>query len=274
MGGLSECFETYEKQLTSYRVYGSGYPDPCGSDFISYQKGVVSLQDCQNMCSDKSSCRFVAYSNVGDQVCSLYKSQCQGQTHTTCGLSECFETYEKEQDWFYDASPAFAALKSESNFAALPTTTTTTMAPDSTTPLNSALPITTTSTMAPNSTTPLNPRGLAGKATASIDAASYLRFGSGYPDPCGSDFISSQVGVASLQACQNMCSDESSCRYVAYSPVGEQRCGLYKSQCQGQAHTTCSTSECYVTYEKEQYQFYGAGYPGPCGSDYIRNEVN
>merc|ERR1712232_1410403 len=194
-------------------------------------------------------------SPVGEQRCGLYKSLCQGQAHTTCSTSECYDTYEKEQDWFYDASPALAALKSESNSA--------------------ALPITTTSTMAPDSTTPLNPRGLAGKATASVDVASYLRFGSGYPDPCGSDYISSQVGVASLQACQNMCSDESSCRYVAYSPVGEQRCSLYKSQYQGQAHTTCSTSECYDTYEKEQFHLYGAGYPGPCsGSDYIRNEVN
>merc|ERR1712203_24308 len=157
----------------------------------------------------------VAYNPVGEQRCGLYKSLCQGQVHTTCSTSECYDTYEKEQDWFYDASPALAALKSKSNSAALPTTTTTTMAPNSTTPLNSALPITTTSTMAPDSTTPLNPRGLAGKATASIDAASYLRFGSGYPDPCGSDYIGpDHVGVASLQACQNMCSDESRCRYV------------------------------------------------------------
>jgi hypothetical protein len=158
----------------------------------------------------------------------------------------------------------------------LPSTTTITMAPNSTIPVNPALPITTTTSMAPNSTTPLNSGVLAGKARAVVveQFASYLRHGHGYPDACGSDFIRYQPWVSSLQACQNMCSDEYSCRYVAYSSSGEQGCGLYKSQCQGQTHTTCSFSECFETYKKEQYWLYGAGYPGSCGSDYIRNEVS
>merc|ERR1711904_91885 len=185
-------------------------------------------------------------------------------------LSQCYSTYSN-----HVASPFLTELNLESNSAALPIATTPTMAPNSTTRVNSALPSTTTTTMAPNSTTPLNSGVLAGKARAVVEQfASYRRHGHGYPDACGSDFIRYQPWVSSLQACQNMCSDEYSCRFVAYSRVGEQGCGLYKSQCHGQTHTTCSFSECFETYEKEQYWLYGAGYPGSCGSDYIRNEVN
>merc|ERR1719379_1617190 len=81
--------------------------------------------------------------------------------------------------------------------SALPSTTTTTMAPNSTIPVNSALPITTTTTMAPNSTTPLNSGVLAGKARAVVEQfASYRRYGHGYPDACGSDFIRYQPWVS------------------------------------------------------------------------------
>merc|ERR1719263_2578524 len=102
----------------------------------------------------------------------------------------------------------------------------------------------------------------------------YQAHGDGYPDACGPDFIRYEKAGSSVESCQALCSAESNCKFVAYSSVGEQGCGLYKSQCHGQTHGTCSFSECYHTYEKKPYWDFGAGYPEDCGSDYIRNEVN
>merc|ERR1712125_269794 len=167
-----------------------GYPNACGSDYIRKQDNVYSLQACQDLCSAESDCQFVAYNRVGDRRCGLYRSQCQGQTHTSCDTTECYYTYQKQQ---------------------------------------------------------------------------YVYYGAGYPNACGgSDYIRKQDNVYSLQACQDLCSAESDCQFVAYNRVGDRRCGLYRSQCQGQTHTSCDTTECYYTYQ-QQYVYYGAGYPNACG---------
>merc|ERR1719450_750347 len=80
----------------AYSSYGAGYPNQCGSDFIRYQKNVWSLQQCQAECSSESECQYVAWSRTGERGCGLYKSTCQGQTHTGCDGNECFWTYHKK----------------------------------------------------------------------------------------------------------------------------------------------------------------------------------
>merc|ERR1712048_771138 len=71
----------------------------------------------------------------------------------------------------------------------------------------------------------------------------------------GGDYLTHEDGIASLAACQQLCSAKNSaCQLVAYNSAsfGEKRCGLYKSKCQGQQDTACGNAECYRTYQKVQ----------------------
>merc|ERR1712048_498935 len=76
----------------------------------------------------------------------------------------------------------------------------------------------------------------------------YRNFAAGYPSHCFSDYIRNEVNIATLQACLGLCSDEAECHFVAYNKLGDKRCGLYKSSCNGQEQTGCTLSQCYTTY--------------------------
>jgi hypothetical protein len=162
-----------DEKLATYQEYADGYPQACGTDFIKYMEGLSSLENCQSLCSAESACKFVAYSSTGVRGCGLYKSKCHGQTHSACSSSECYNTYEQNQYWY---------------------------------------------------------------------------FGAGHPRNCLSDYIRNEVNIASLQDCLGVCSDESECHFVAYNKLGDRRCGLYKSSCNGQEQIGCNLSQCYVTY--------------------------
>merc|ERR1712232_641982 len=103
----SECYHTYEKKqrapIITYQEYSDGHPRACGPDFIKYRERVASLESCQGLCSAESDCKFVAYSSAGVLGCGLYKSKCQGQTNSARSSSECYNTYEKKQYWYFGA---------------------------------------------------------------------------------------------------------------------------------------------------------------------------
>merc|ERR1719183_1477549 len=82
----------------------------------------------------------------------------------------------------------------------------------------------------------------------------YDDFAAGHPKHCSSDFIRYQDGVSSLSTCQQMCSGDVTCQFVSYNSaaLGEKRCGIYASQCQGQEQVACGNHFCYRTYRKKQ----------------------
>jgi hypothetical protein len=219
----------------TYSSYGPGYPDQCHSDFIRYQRNVWSLHQCQAECSSESECQYVAWSSTGERGCGLYKSACEGQTHTACDVkNECFWTYhkkfptcvwnngncggllQKDKDCC-DANAACVWAGWTAVKQCLTTTTTT---------------------------------------TTILPSTWYSQYGAGYPGPnCFADYIRHEVNVRSKQACLNKCTADFGCNFVAYNFAanGDHRCGLYRSTCQHQVHTACQNTECYITFQKQHW---------------------